>query len=111
MTNSTITYPIGEKVIIRSVDSGVHYGTLAAVEGGDSGAKTVQLTDSRRLWRWKIAGTGISLSEVAIAGIDHAGSKITMVLPDIIVSGVCEIFPAYGMAIATIEGAAVAEAE
>jgi hypothetical protein len=51
------------------------------------------------------------LSEVAIVGIDHAGSKITMVLPDIIVSGVCEIFPAHGMAIATIEGAAVAEAE
>jgi len=105
---TTITYPIGEKVIIRSVDSGVHYGTLKAV---NETGQTVQLTDSRRLWRWKIAGTGISLSEVAIVGIDHAGSKITMVTPDIIVAGVCEIFAAHGMAIATIEGAEVAEAE
>lgn len=93
-------------VLIRSAASGVHYGTLIEVQGN-----IVRLKDSRRLWRWKIAGAGISLSEVAISGIDHNGSKITSVLPDLIVMDVCEIIPTYGLARATIEGAPVADAE
>jgi hypothetical protein len=93
---------IGQKVLIRSNDSGVHHGTLAAVDG-----VSVRLTNSRRLWEWNTGGTGISLSEIAICGIDHKGSKITMTLPDIVISGVCEIIPTHGMADATIEGAAV----
>jgi hypothetical protein len=99
----TITsHLIGHKVIVRSNDSGVHHGTLVDVEGS-----TVRLTDSRRLWQWHTGGTGISLSEVAICGIDHKESKITMMLPDIIIFGTCEIIPTHGMADATIEGAAV----
>jgi hypothetical protein len=97
---------IGTPVIIRANDSGVHYGTL--VSGEDT---TVRLKDSRRLWRWKIAGDGVSLSEVAIQGIDQKESKITKVLPDLVVFGICEIIPAHGMAIATIEGAPDAKAE
>ena len=96
---------INTPVIIRSNDSGVHYGYLAEVI--DSG-RTVRLTNSRRLWKWKVAGNGISLSEVAITGIDHSESRITMTLPDLVVVGVCEIIPAHGMATATIEGAPVA---
>ena len=97
---------IGEKVIVRSSDSGVHHGVLHHVEGS-----TVHLKNSRRLWLWKIAGQGVSLSEVAILGVDHAGSKITMELPDIIVMGVCEIIPTHGVASATIEGAPIAQAD
>lgn len=93
---------IGQKVLIRSNDSGVHHGTLVAVDG-----VSVRLTNSRRLWEWNTGGAGISLSEIAICGIDHNGSKITMALPDIVISGVCEIIPTHGMADATIEGAAV----
>jgi len=99
---------INSPVIIRSNDSGVHYGYLTEVQ--DSG-KTVHLTNSRRLWEWKVAGDGISLSEVAITGVDHAGSRITATIPDLIVIGVCEIIPAHGMATATIEGAPVATAK
>jgi small nuclear ribonucleoprotein (snRNP)-like protein len=95
---------IGQKVIIRATDSGVHYGTLRSVHDGT----TIRLTDSRRLWEWKIDGPGVSLSEVAVQGVDHGGSKITAVLPDIVVMGVCEIIPTYGIAQATIEGAPVA---
>jgi hypothetical protein len=91
---------IGKKVIIRSRASGVHFGTLSAWSGDE-----VYLTDSRRLWRWSTGGTGISLSEVAIAGIDQSNSKITMTLPELVIMGVCEVIPAHGMAIATIEGA------
>ena len=95
---------IGQRVLVRSDASGVHHGTLTAVSGRD-----VRLADSRRLWAWDTGGTGISLSEVAICGIKHEGSKITMVLPDIVVGGVCEIIPTHGMCDATIDGAPVAK--
>ena len=91
---------IGQKVIIRASDSGVHHGTLVAVDGS-----AVRLENSRRLWEWHTGGHGISLSEVAITGIDQAQSKITTPLPDLIVFGVCEIIQTYGIADATIEGA------
>jgi len=91
---------IGTPVIIRANDSGVHYGYLAAVAGDGT---TVHLRNSRRLWRWKVAGDGVSLTEVAITGVDHVESRITTTL--------CEIIPAHGMATATIEGAPIAQAE
>jgi len=93
-------------VIIRSADSGVHHGTLHAVDG-----TTVHIKDSRRLWRWRIAGQGVSLSEVAILGVEHEWSKITMQVPDLIVMNVCEILPTHGVASATIEGAPIGQAE
>jgi hypothetical protein len=100
-------YDKGTKVIIRGTESGVHHGTLAdySLDGG-----WVRLENSRRLWSWKTANDGISLTEIAIAGIDQKESKITDTLPDIIVMGVCEIIPTFGMADVTIEGAPVAKA-
>jgi len=99
---------IGTPVIIRANDSGVHYGYLEAVAADGA---TVHLRNSRRLWRWKVAGDGVSLTEVAITGVDHVESRITTTLPDLFVMGVCEIIPAHGMATATIEGAPIAQAE
>ena len=93
---------IGKRVIIRSSDSGVHHGTLTSVDGA-----AVRMENSRRLWEWSTGGTGISLSEIAVCGIEHSQSKITMVLPDIVISGVCEIIPTHGMCDATIDGAPV----
>ena len=95
---------IERNVLIRSADSGVHHGRLVAVSGD-----SVRLADSRRLWEWSTGGTGISLSEIAICGIDQKTSKITMSLPDLIVGGVCEIIETHGVADATIQGAAVAK--
>jgi len=93
---------IGAKVLIRSNMSGVHFGTLLAVSGN-----AVRLENSRRLYRWSTGGTGVSLTEVSIMGINHANSQITEWLPDIIIADVCEIIPTCGMAEATISGAAV----
>lgn len=95
---------IGTHVIIRSDMSGVHFGTLEGVSG-----TSVRLSDSRRLYRWSTGGAGLTLSEIAITGIDHSESKISETLPDLVVSGVCEIIPCHGMAIATIRGAATAK--
>ena len=106
MENNTMEQQfIGQHVIVRSTTSGVHHGILHAVDGD-----TVHLKDSRRLWRWKIAGQGVSLSEVAILGVDHAGSTITMPLPDIIVYGACEIVPTHGLSTVTINGAPIGQA-
>lgn len=99
---------INTKVIVRSADSGVHHGTLTHVSADGT---AVRLADSRRLWRWKIDGQGVSLSEVATLGVDHGESKITMTLKDIAVMGVCEIIPASGLASSTIEGAPIGQAE
>jgi hypothetical protein len=95
---------IGEEVLIRSNMSGVHFGTLLGVSNNN-----VRLRDSRRLYTWGTGGRGLSLSEVAVHGIAHEDSKVTEVLPDIVIGDVCEIIPCSGMAHATIMGAAVAK--
>ena len=60
---------IGKKVIIRTYSAGVHYGEIVEKEG-----KEVILKNARRLWYWKTANGGISLSEVANVGL-HKDSK------------------------------------
>ena len=96
---------LNKHVILRCSSSGVHFGVLMDWDG----QTTAMLKDSRRLWEWSTGGTGISLSEVAICGIDQAKSRITMPLPEHIVTDVIEIIPCHGMAIATISGAEVAK--
>lgn len=77
---------IGKKVIVRSAQAGVHYGTLKAIDG-----QTITLTNSRRLWYWVVADKkGISLSDVAEHGIGSA-SKVCASIPEHIVLGACEI--------------------
>lgn len=107
--NDAINAYVGKHVLIRSADSGVHFGTLTAASFGAQ-LGTVVLADSRRLWEWKTANNGISLTDIAIAGIDHAGSRVSPTVPEIIIAGVCEIIPAHGLAVATIAGAADAKA-
>jgi hypothetical protein len=93
---------IGQKCIIRCYASGVHYGTVTAHEG-----RQVTLADSRRLWRWHTGGqhNGVSLSGVAVNGIDAAKSVVEPVLPVIVLLDALEIIPASEKAQATIEGA------
>lgn len=58
------SFLIGRKVIIRTYSAGVHYGELVEKDGAE-----VILKDARRLWYWKTANKGISLSEVANVGL------------------------------------------
>jgi len=93
---------IGQKVIVRAVSAGVHYGTLNAINGD-----TVTLSNARRLWSWQVADKkGISLSDVADHGASKA-SKICTVVPEHIVLGACEIMTTSAAAQASIEGADV----
>ena len=93
---------IGKKCIIRCYASGVHYGTVIAQDG-----RQVTLAGSRRLWRWHTGGRGkgVSLSTVALTGIDAARSKVEPALPEIMLLDVLEIIPASNVASESIEGA------
>lgn len=59
----------GSFVLIRANSAGVHFGTLVSRTGQE-----VTLTNARRLWSWKGA---LSLSEVAMKGVDLQNSKIS----------------------------------
>ena len=90
---------IGQFVIIRSRDSGVHAGTLISVQD-----RTVKMHGSRRLWRWQ-AAKGHTLSGVALHGLVHADSKIAGELSELVVLDVCEIIPTTAAAGQSIMGA------
>ena len=92
-------------VIVRSSNSGVHAGFLVSQQGD-----TVVLKDARRLWRWvvaKMTGELATLSEVAVHGLNtnDSRSRISIVVPEITVLGVCEIIPASDKAKETIQKA------
>lgn len=79
-----VVEPSGE-VIIRTYSAGVHIGTLKSREGQE-----VVLTNARRLWSWKGA---LSLSEVAVNGVDRNESKISVSVPEITLLQAIEIIP------------------
>lgn len=99
-------YPIGDKVIIRARDAGVHFGTLQSVDG-----RTVRLTNSRRMWRWWSAGDEISLSGVARHGLaGRSEVRIAGEVAEITILDACEIIAMTDTAIASLENAEVANA-
>ncbi len=61
------TDKIGEFVIVRCRDAGVHAGVLVRANG-----RSCSLTESRRLWYWKPARGAAFLSGVAVHGLDDA---------------------------------------
>lgn len=89
-------------VIVRTYSAGVHAGYLVSRNG-----KEVELREARRLWLWHTADRGISLSDVAMGGINAEKSKICATLPVIILTEATEIIPASDDARRTIEGAEV----
>lgn len=98
-TSHPVDQLIGQFVIVRSRDSGVHAGTLVSVQD-----RTVRLTTARRLWYWK-AAKGHTLSGVALHGLDTAASKIAGELGEIVVLDACEIITTTAAAGKSILGA------
>ncbi len=70
-------------VLIRGYGSGVQYGYLKSREGCE-----VVLMNSRRIWSWNKA---TETSQIACNGIDPAGSKVTMIIPEKIITDAIEI--------------------
>lgn len=89
-------YFTGKKVIIRTYSAGVHYGELIEKCGQE-----VILKNSRRLWYWETVNKGISLSEVANAGLSN-NSKVCSTVNLIWLQAI-EIIPCTDEAIKNIE--------
>ena len=90
---------LNKKVIIRSDRAGVFYGTIVRKDGNE-----VELKDCRRIWYWDGAA---SLSEIAVSGVKHETSKITVTVESIVILGVIEIITCTEEAIKNIESAPV----
>lgn len=76
---------IGKPVIIRTYSAGVHYGILDGRQGAE-----VRLKDTRRIWYWNKAFT---LSKIACDGLDTDSSKLSVTIPEIILTEAIEIIP------------------
>ena len=90
---------LNKKVIIRADRAGVFYGTIIRKDGDE-----VELKDCRRIWYWDGAA---SLSEIAVSGVKHETSKITVTVESIVILGVIEIITCTEEAIKNIESAPV----
>ena len=86
----------GKPVIVRTYSAGAHFGYLARRDG-----KEVELTGSRRIWRWFGAWT---LSEVAATGLDSAKSRVAAPV-NITLTEAIEIIDCTPDAVASIEAA------
>ena len=76
---------LGEYVIVRAKDAGVHAGYREYHDG-----RTVFLSKSRRLYYWMTAGNSASLSDVAINGLSEK-SQIMPEVAHIQILDACEI--------------------
>ena len=95
---------IGEKVIIRTYSAGVWFGTLDQKSGNE-----VILTNARRMWRFWCKKS-ISLSGVAIYGLDQGKSKICPAISKQWLEAI-EIISLTDIAIKSIEEAEDVEAD
>jgi hypothetical protein len=75
---------VGKYVIVRCRDAGVHAGVLKSRND-----RQCELTDSRRLWWWKVANNGAFLSGVATEGLDKS-SKVGAPV-DVVLTENCEL--------------------
>jgi len=76
---------LGKYVLVRCRDAGVHAGVLEATEG-----RSCVLTEARRLWYWKVKGSGDFLNAIALAGV-HKDSKLSAPVERIHLTENCEI--------------------
>lgn len=81
-----IQHGVGQSVIIRTYSAGVWFGTLSQKSGNE-----VVLTSARRMFRWQ-AQKEITLSAVALYGIDHKKSQIVAPVPSVWLEAI-EIIP------------------
>jgi len=95
---------LGKKCIVRTYSAGVWFGEVAKKSGNE-----VILKNARRMWYWH-AAESISLSAVALYGINQDKSKIVAAVPAVWLEAI-ELIPASNKAITSIEGAPNVKAE
>ena len=85
---------IGTFVVVRTFSAGVHVGELVSQRG-----KCVELSNARRIWRWRGANT---LNEIALRGVDEEYSRISEPVPLIRLTEAVEIIPCANEAAANL---------
>ncbi len=95
---------IGNYCIVRTFSAGVWAGVISKKSGNE-----VIVSNARRLYRWK-AASSISLSAVAMVGIDRSESKICSPVGDVWLEAI-ELIPATSEAMDSIVGADCVAAE
>ncbi len=98
------SFMIGKMVIIRTYSSGVWFGELSEKSGNE-----VIVINARRMWRW-FAAESISLSSVAMKGINRSKSKIAEPVNSVWLEAI-EIIPCTDTASESIGGSEYAKAE
>jgi len=88
---------IGKKVIVRTQNAGVFFGTLVAKQGEE-----VTLDGARRIWSWQGANT---LSEMALSGLNASSSKVGEPVNGHVARQWIELIPCSDAAAKIIEGA------
>lgn len=95
---------VGKKCVVRTYSAGVWFGEIVEKSGNE-----VIVKNARRMWRWW-ATEGISLSAVALHGINYGESKIVEAVPTVWLEAI-ELIPASIKAIVSLEEAPNAQAE
>lgn len=85
---------LNKKVLVRSYDAGVYFGTLTKIEGDKA-----RLEKVRNIWKWEGASC---LSQIANDGIK--GGKVSPVVSSMVLNRVCQIIPCTETAIKNLEG-------
>ena len=88
---------IGEFVLVRTRNAGVHCGELA--EWSQQGT-AIRLTNARRIWRWRGANT---LNELSLHGAERAWTRISEPVESILLTEAIEIIPCTPKAKANLE--------
>lgn len=102
-TDTGLNSFVGVKCIVRTYADGVWFGTVHQKAG-----KEVIIKNARRMWKWHTKKS-ISLSSVAIHGINESKSKIAEPVALHWVEAI-GITPCTGAAIRSLEGAENAKA-
>lgn len=87
----------GKKVLVRGVQSGVHFGELVSRDKQD-----VEMKNVRNLWRWNGANTLLDLAENGVQ--KPKDCKFSNYVESIVLTEICEIVPCSEKAIKSIEG-------
>lgn len=101
MAENIYSKMVGKKVVARSINAGVFFGTLAAVTPDGC---SCELTKARKLWYWEGAA---AVEELAVNGTRLPEKcKFTITVDSIGITGICQIIPATDKAAESIEGVA-----
>ena len=87
----------GKKVLVRGIQSGVYYGTLAEKENQE-----VELKNARNIWYWEGANNLLDLAENGVS--NPYNCKFSNEVESLVLTDICEIIPCSEKAITIIEG-------